>query len=290
MGAFDAGGAATVANCGLPDLRTASTETARFKSPVSYGVYSLAIDQVQTPQFTYFKSLGNAYKNAAFVYLNAGASTLNAKSFVAGETKQGFDFKDQIAIDVTSVPNYGSIATKLKGDGVQYVQYIGAYQYAVQLKSAMYQQGYNPIFVMDPTGYDPTYVAAGKPVDGTYSFVPGPLFEEANKNPGLQNYLTWLNRTSGGDPTFFGVYAWAAMDLFTQLAIKLGGQLTRASLLNAVKGINNYTDNGMVPPQNVGSKQTPRCVSVVQLTNGKWVRKTPYPYTCAATVNSGVGG
>ncbi len=29
MGAFDAGGAETVSQCGIPDLRTASTEDAR---------------------------------------------------------------------------------------------------------------------------------------------------------------------------------------------------------------------------------------------------------------------
>jgi ABC-type branched-subunit amino acid transport system substrate-binding protein len=291
MGAFDAGGAATAAACGIPDLRTASTETARYKSPVSYGVYSLAVPEVQTPQFTYFKSLGSQYKKAAFVYLNAGASSLNAKSFIAAEKKMGFVFKDTIAIDVTSVPNYGAIATQLKGDGVQYVQYIGAASpYAVQLKSAMAQANYNPIFAMDPTGYDPAYVAGGSPVEGTYSFVPGPLFEEASKNPQLQTYLTWLQHTSGGNPTFFGVYAWTAAALFTQLAIQLGGKLTRASLLQAIRGINNYTNNGMVPPQSVGSKTTPKCASVVQLVHGKWVRKTPYPYTCGSLVNSGVGG
>ena len=291
MGAFDGGGAQTAAQCGIPDIRTASTETARYKSPTSFGAYSLAIPEVPTVPFeTYFmKQPGSIYKNAAFVYLNAGASTLNANSFSAAETKMGFHFTDKIAIDVTSVPNYGNIVQQLKSDGVKYVQYIGAYQYAVNLKSAMYQQNYNPVFVMDPTGYDANYVSAGKPVDGTWSFVPGPLFEEAGKNPELQTYLTWLQRTSGGAPTFFGVYAWSAASLFTQLAVQLGGKLTRASLIAAVKNVHNWTDGNMHPPQDVGGKHTGKCVSLVQLENGKWVRKTPYPYTCGATVNSGVG-
>ena len=51
----------------------------------------------------------------------------------------GYNFKDKIAIDVTSVPNYNGYATQLKSDGIKYVQYIGAYQYAVKLKSAFYQ-------------------------------------------------------------------------------------------------------------------------------------------------------
>lgn len=143
---------------------------------------------------------------------------------------------------------------------------------------------------MDPTGYDPGYVSTGKPVDGTYVFIAGPLFEEAGKNAQLANYITWLGRTSGGSPTFFGTYAWAAAALFTQLAVQLGGKLTRASLIAGLKGTHGFTNNGMVPPQDVGGKHTTRCASVIQLNGGKWVRKTPAPYTCANTVNSGVGG
>lgn len=115
MGAFDSGGAGTVAGCGIPDIRSTSTETARYQSPVTFGAYSLAVPEIPTAPFTYLKSLGGgAYKSAAFVYLNAGASSLNAKSFIAGEQKQGFNFKDKIAIDVTSVPNYSGYATQLK--------------------------------------------------------------------------------------------------------------------------------------------------------------------------------
>ena len=291
MGAFDTGGASTTGNCGQPDIRASSTETARFKNPTTFGAYSLAVNEVPVAQFPYFKSLNkNAAPNAGFVYLNAGAASLNADSAIKAESKIGFNFRDKIAIDITSVPNYNLYANQLKNDGIQYVQYIGAYQYAVKLKSAFYQAGYNPIFVMDPTAYDAGYVAAGQPVNGTYSFVPGPLFEEANRNAELQLYLTWLQRTSGGAPTFFGVYAWSAAVLFTQLAEQLGGKLTRASLVNALRGAHNWTANGLTPAQDPGGRHTGHCMAVVQLENGKWVRKTPFPYTCGPTINSGVGG
>ncbi|MDT4901537.1 MAG: hypothetical protein QOJ78_2467 [Pseudonocardiales bacterium] len=291
MGAFDAGGANTVAGCGIPDLRAAATETARQKSPVSFGANSVVVNEIPTAPFNYFKSLSkDAYKNAGFVYLNAGASSLNARSFIAGEQRQGFNFKDKIAIDVTSVPNYNNYVTQLKSDGIKYVQYLGAYQYAQKLKSEMFRQNYHPIFVMDPTGYDANYVATGKAVDDTYVFDAGPLYEEQNRNPQLATYIAWLGRTSGGVPTFFGTYAWSAAALFTQLAVQLGGKLTRSSLLSAIKGVHNFTNTNMVPPQDIAGKHTPKCLSVIQLTNGKWVRKTPYPYTCGTTVNSGVGG
>jgi ABC-type branched-subunit amino acid transport system substrate-binding protein len=236
------------------------------------------------------KTLGDAYKSAAYVYLNAGAAIIQAQSFMTALTSLGYDIKDKIAIDVTSVPNYNGYATQLKADGIKYVEYTGAYQYAQKLKEAMDQQDYHPMFVLDPVAYDAGYVSAGDAVDGTYSFVPGPLFEEAARNPGLTTYIEWLQRTSGGPPTFFGVYAWCAAALFVQLALELGGKLTRQSLLTAIRNTHDYTNNGMVPPQDPGGKHTTRCASVVQLVNGKWVRKTPYPYTCAPTINSGVGG
>jgi ABC-type branched-subunit amino acid transport system substrate-binding protein len=291
MGAFDAGGASTVAKCGIPDLRAASTETARQKSPVTFGAYSLATDEIPSAPFDWFKShFGDAYKNAAFVYLNAGASSLNADSFMAGESKLGFNFKDKIAIDVTSVPNYNGYATQLKSDGIKYVQYIGAYQYAQKLKAAMEQQDYHPVFLMDSVAYDPNFVAAGSSVNGTYVFLAGPMFEEANRNPQLATYLQWLQRTSGGAPSFFGVYAWSAAALFVESALELGGKLTRSSLISHLQGVHSWTNHGMTQPQDVGGTHTTHCTSIIQLQNGKWVRKTPYPYTCGGIVNTGVGG
>jgi hypothetical protein len=59
-------------------------------------------------------------------------------------------------------------------------------------------------------------------------------------------------------------------------------------MLAAVRQVHNFTNGKMVSPQDVAGKHTPRCLSVIQLVNGKWVRKTPYPYTCGSVVNSGV--
>jgi ABC-type branched-subunit amino acid transport system substrate-binding protein len=293
MGAFDAGGADTVMKCGIPDLRAATTETTRQRSSVTYGAYSLNTSEVPTSAFAYFKSLGDAYKHAAFVYLNAGASSLNAKSFIAAEEKMGFKFVYTQGINVAGglIP-YDSYAQKMADAGVKYVQYIGAAApYAQQLKAAIDKKtssSFKPMFVMDPTAYDTHYTSAGSSVDGTYVFIAGPLFEEANRNPELATYLQWLQRTSGGAPTFFGTYAWAAAALFTQLAVQLGGKLSRSTLLAAVRQVHNFTNNKMVPPQDVAGKHTPKCLSVIQYSGGKWVRKTPYPYTCGSFVNSGV--
>jgi ABC-type branched-subunit amino acid transport system substrate-binding protein len=290
LGAFDAGGAAVTAGCGQPDIRALMTETARQQSPTSFGAYSTVVNEVYAAPYEYLKTVSrDAPQSAAFVYLNAGAAIQNANSFMTALTKLGYDIKDKIAIDVTSVPNYNGYATQLKSDGIKYVEYLGAAPYAVQLKEAFYRADFDPVFVMDPVAYDPAYVGTGsqtEAVNGTYSIVPAPLFEEVNRNPELENYLTWLARTSGGPPVYFGIYAWSAAALFARLAIELGGRLTRASMVAALRGVHSWTDRDMHPPQDPGGKHTGHCASVVQLVNGAWVRRTPYPWTCGRIIET----
>jgi ABC-type branched-subunit amino acid transport system substrate-binding protein len=288
MSAFDSGGAQTVQGCGIPDIRALAVTPERGASTVSYAADALTISEIPAAPFEYFKTASHgAYKHAGLVYLNAGAVVPNAKSFKAAEEKMGFHFDYTTSFDVTTLA-YDSIAQSLRSAGVEYVQYLGAYQYAVKLKSAMYQQGYHPFFAMDSVAYDPGFVAlGGKPVDGTYAFVDTGLFEEQARNPEIRTYLAWLARIApGATPSFFGEFAWAAARLFTETAVRLGGRLGRHSLLAAIGRVSGYTANGLISPQSIGSKQTSRCQSVIQLVNGKWVRRGSYPYICGPLVNS----
>ena len=296
MGAFDAGGASTVSKCGIPDVRATATETARQRTNVTFEAYSLATNLIPSSPFDWFKkTFGDAYQHAAFVYLDAGASSLNAASFIAAEKKLGFKFVYEQPISVKGglIP-YDSYAQKMASQGIKYVQYIGsASPYASQMKAAIDNQSKNnpkfkPIWVMDPTGYSTEYTGAGSMTNGTYVFDAGPLLEEANRNPQLATYLTWLQRTSGGAPTFYGLYAWSAAALFTETAVQLGGKLSRSTMLAALSKVHNWTNHGMTPPNDPAGKRTPNCLSVIQYNNGKWVRKTPYPYTCGSLIDSGV--
>jgi hypothetical protein len=50
----------------------------------------------------------------------------------------------------------------------------------------------------------------------------------------------------------------------------LGGKLTRASMVQSLRRVANWTDNGMTSPQNVGSKINGSCWRIIQLLNGRW--------------------
>ncbi len=257
MGAFDDGGAQTVTQCGIPDLRTAVTESARLKSPDVYAAQSLNVSYEPTEPADYYKqAFGNdVITHAAFIYLDAGASSLNADSEIKAWTSRGFKFIYKAGVPVTEF-NYTKYASDMQSAGVKYVQWVGAYQQAISLAKAMAQQNFHPQFIMDPVAYDPGFVSSGgSAVNGTHVWINSALFSEAGNNPELQNYMNWLKRVAGNTPpTYFGIYAWGAAELFTQLAIKLGGKLTRQSLLDALKGVDNYTGNGLFGPQHVGAE------------------------------------
>jgi ABC-type branched-subunit amino acid transport system substrate-binding protein len=289
VGAFDSGGAKTVADCGIPDLRAVSTTPERTHSPVSYGTDAVDPNLVSTSQYEYIKhATGSAYRKSALLYLNAGASPANALAYKKTMQALGYDFVYTQPVDVTDI-NYAPYAAKMKSLGVSLVQFEGTASFAVRLKHAMSDQNLNPVFVMDSVAYDPAFVVtAGHDLDGMYTYVDTALFEEASRSAELRRYVEWLHRVApSAQPSFFGMFAWGAMKLFTQLAVQLGGRLNRQTLLTAIRGTHAFTANGLFAAQDVGGKKTTPCQAVIQLVQARWVRRSPYPYSCATVYNAG---
>ena len=290
MGAFDGGGTQTVTQCGIPDLRAAVTESVRLTSPDVFATQSLnAAYEPDAPPDYYKQAFGNdVITHAAFVYLDAGAASFNGKQEIKSWTARGFNFVYTSGIPVTEI-NYTSYVSAMQAKGVKYVQYVGAYQEAVLLAKAMQQQNFQAKLVFDPEVYDPGFIqSGGSAVNGAHVWINSALFEEAASNPEMQLYEQWLNITSPGkSPNYFGLFAWAAGELFASEALKLGGQLTRASMINALKGVDNFTGNGLFGPQHVGAKMTGGCFQFITLQNGKWVREGPSTYSCEGLTHVG---
>jgi ABC-type branched-subunit amino acid transport system substrate-binding protein len=227
----------------------------------------------------------DAAAHAAVLYINAGAAAENGPASAAAMTKQGLHFDVVQGIDVAEF-NYAPYAQQLKDKGVKAVFWTGAYQQSVRLAQAMQQIGYKPdIYLRDPTDYIPDYVeSGGDAVDGTVVFLNFVPFEEAASNQEMQLYISWLQQVSPGtDPTFFGVFSWSAARLFVEQSIKLGGTLSRSTLVDSLSKVDNWTANGMTAPQHVGSKRTGDCWRFIQLSGGAWSPVGGTKYTCSGT-------
>ena len=289
MSAFDSGGAPTAAKCGLPDLRSANVSSERQACASCFGVQSANPTTFQNAVPDHIKkNYPKAAANAAYVWINAGVGPLNAQNQARAMERRGMRFVYKQGIDVSEF-NYAPYVQEMKEEGVEYVQFLGAYQQAVRLAQAMQQQSFKPeAFVLDPTGYDPRYVeSGGSAVEGTRIFINIAMFEEAGSNPEMANYQRWLQQVKpGATPTFFGAFSWSATRLFVEQAIALGGRLSRETLVERVRGVDNWTSNGLHSPQHTGPKETGDCWRWIRLQGGKWVPEGPTKYTCSGVTKA----
>lgn len=283
MSAFDSGGAAVTEQCGLPDLRSAGVTGARQKCATCFGAQSTIAGEVNNVVADHvLKNFPDAAQNAASLYINAGAAAENGQLQPKAMTKRGMRFTVVRGIEVSEF-NYAPYVQQLKDEGVGYVQITGAIPQFVRLAQAMTQQGYDPdVFMIDPTAYEPDFISqGGKDVEGVTIYMNFVPFEEASSSPETKLYLDWLQATKpGATPDFFGVFSWSAARLFVETAAKLGGDLNRASLVDAIRKTDNWTANGLHAPQRVGPKHTGECFRLIQVKGGKFVPLGSTKYTC----------
>jgi len=153
----------------------------------------------------------------------------------------------------------------------------------------MKQQGFEPeVMFQDQTVYDAHYIQqAGSLAEGMFVYASTELFDNfANKEMAL--YRSWLDQVSpGAIPNFYGLYAWSAARLFVEQAVKLGGKLNRASMVQALKGVRNWTGNGLHVPMQVGPKTTYNCLTMIQYSGGKWRKVSKVE--CGPLIETGVG-
>jgi ABC-type branched-subunit amino acid transport system substrate-binding protein len=282
--AFDSGGADVTASCGQPDIRASAVEVARQQARTTIQVLPLDTNHIFLQPWAWAKQrFGNGViKKAAFVYLDAGASGTITGAIRAGSTaKLGYDWIKTIIVPVAGVPDWNGWTAQLKAAGVQFVS-TNLSSYTVNLKAAFDQAGYHPIFLADGSAYGPQYLQGSDAatMQGVYAFTQTAMLEEASRNPELQLMLTWLARTGGDAGNITAMQAWAAGRLFVQTALGLGGKLTRASLLAALRQVHQFNGNGILTPTDPGSGTTGRCATVVQVNGNHFIRITPYPYTC----------
>jgi hypothetical protein len=134
----------------------------------------------------------------------------------------------------------------------------------------------------DPSVDDPGFVKqGGSAVEGARFFVNYTPLHESQAEVNL--YKKWLQQVApGAVPTFFGLFAWSAAKLFVEKALALGGKLTRASLVSAVRGVNGWTGGGAHAPMSVGSKHPPVCLRWMTVKSGKFVPYGSTKYSCGA--------
>jgi len=289
MSAFDSGGTKEAEGCGLPDIRSTTTSPERTACSVCFATQSVNPRYVNGGYVKYFSSTHkDATQHVGLIYINAGSAAPNAAYFKSAWEKAGWKVDVFAGMDVSEF-NYSSYVQQLKDKGVKLVSYIGPYQNTVKLQQAMQQQQFTPeVFLQDATIYDDGYVeSAGSAAVNTFVYSTTDLFDNY-KNKEMALYRSWLDQVSpGAVPNYYGLYAWSAARLFVEQAIALGGKLDRAGMVNALKGVKDWTGNGLHVPQQVGPKLTANCAAIFQLNGGKWSKISGNGYVCGDRIQAG---
>jgi ABC-type branched-subunit amino acid transport system substrate-binding protein len=284
MSAFDSGGASVAQGCGLPEIRTASTTDARAQCSTCFSAHSTGVNETTNAEWDFYvQNYPTAVKKAAILYLSAGAASSQAKTMKSVSTKRGFQIIYFQGIDVATF-DYSSYVQAMKSKGVEYVRFIGAVSQTVRLQRAMQQANFKPqVYAAGPGIYESNYLeTGGSAVEGTTLYIDFVPFEERQAE--LDQYKLWLQQVApGAEPTFYGIFAWSAAKLFVQQALKLGGKLTRASLVGSLKTVHAWTGGDMHSAMDIGGKHYPSCIRFMQVKNNKFVPLKSTKYMCRGT-------
>lgn len=93
---------------------------------------------------------------------------------------------------------------------------------------------------------------------------------------GVQVYTAEMNTYEPGKPlTEFGLEAWADAELFVYALLKAGRNPTRASLIQALGGVQGWTSGDAFGAYTPSARTGPPCVSNVQYRGSTWTQTWP---------------
>jgi ABC-type branched-subunit amino acid transport system substrate-binding protein len=277
---------------GLPDLGAIVTGVPESCSPVAFPVNPpqlLCATKDQRPQ-TYQGNQGDAkYFQRKFGKLHGaflvgndtkdaarGGNVINHVAQLAGITAD----QDQGVSARAPQSVYTPIILKMKQDGSNYSYDTSAGSTVIQFRKEAELQGLtDPKIIWQCTTacYDKSFLDGGSAVDGQYvtlAFLP---FSETSSNKALAGFIKNVGKDKASAFALYGYTAGLAFQQAMQDVVKKNGVngITRASLLEALKGLTSFDAGGLIGKVNIGEKIATPCFNLVQLKNGKWNRVYP---------------
>ena len=142
----------------------------------------------------------------------------------------------------------------------------------------MAADGYHPSLISTTyEGYTPTQISEAGGSQNAQGLDVGlssvPLSASV---PGIQMYTQEMNTYQPGQPlTEFGLEAWADAEMYVYALLKAGRNPTRASLIQALSQVSNWTSDGAFGAYTPSSRQGPPCVTNVVYRGSAFVQTWP---------------
>ncbi len=274
------------AACGLIDIAGFSVTTAKAGLAGRDGVEARSVqpvpnagDRFQVGSYLIVDAVNpEVMARTGIIYGDLDTMIDQKDKTVAGLEEIGHTFVHETAYNLLGEANWAPFAAALQQDDVQFLHFIGEGENFALLTQAMEEVGYRPELVLLETNlYDQNWVdAAGASADGMYIRTVFWPFEEADQNPGTQQYLDLLTE-SGGKVALLGAQSMSAWLLFAQSArdCDLDNDLTRSCVLEAAASVEDWTGGGLHAPTTPGSNEPTPCTLVLQVEGGGFSRFSP---------------
>lgn len=285
---FDNGGASAIQSCGIPDVAAELSTHEMGEVPNAFGASpGNAVYWPLGPAVWLKSQYPSAITKAAMIYLNVPATQEQAQSEMQAYTSVGFKYVYTAAVSPTE-PNYAPYVAAMQNDGVQYVTEYSDDNSAARLVQAMAQAGWHPQVVdLFSEEYTPAFLSEAQgDANGDLLLMATAAYNEASSNPGMQTFLSWMDRVAPGfKQDIFAEFAWSAGLAFLQAAEAVGPDLTRPALIAQLQKIGSWDGDGVQPTdESFGQKIPSPCFSYFKISGSGYARvypSAPNTYDCS---------
>lgn len=207
---------------------------------------------------------------------DVGASVENYEDQKAAGATLGYKFVYERRYQVTET-DFTADVVRMRQAGVRIVFTNAEVKSLARIVKAMQQQSFKPDAIISfNAGYDANFIPlAGDAAEGMYVVIMQAMFlgEDAAVNPEVKLFNEWLQKVKPGYRTdLYSAYGWGSMRLLVTAMQDAGPKLTRASVLAALRKIDNWDGKGLFSPAGPASKRPATCFLTARVMNGKWAR------------------
>jgi ABC-type branched-subunit amino acid transport system substrate-binding protein len=275
---FDNGGASAIQGCGIPYVGAELSTHELGNVPNAFGASPGNAHYWATGPAVWLKSqYPGAVTHAAMIYLNVPATQEQATAEMQAYQSVGFNYIYTVAVAPTDT--YASYVAAMQSKNVQYVTEYSDDNSASRLVQAMAQANFHPQVVdWFSEEYSQHFLSEAQgDADGNLVLMATYPYEDAAASPGMQLFLSWLNRVAPGTKhDIFAEFAWSAGLAFLQAAKALGGHLTRAGVLSQLQQIGTWDGGGVQPPDtSFGQKIPSKCFAYFKIFGNGFSRVYP---------------
>jgi ABC-type branched-subunit amino acid transport system substrate-binding protein len=208
-------------------------------------------------------------------------TAFSTKQLVAGLEAIGgkVAFSREVQIDVQT--DYTADVVKMRSSGVKWLSLDGFdIQTIARVLAAAKQQNWRPEVITSAPAYDGNFLSVADPAAAEGVLLPLStamfLGEDRAESPGVDAYLTWLQKTHpGAKADLFGAYAWAAGMLYVQARKAAGADAEPAEVVQQLIKTTEFDADGLLAPANPGDQKPATCWLLAEIKDGDYRRLEP---------------